>query len=107
MNPLLLTLLAMFLRQGILLLAGALGIGPIVHAYVDAHLSEFTQLSLAIAAAVATAAYAAYKQFTKRQILVTALASPVPMSESDAKAQVNDPSVITPSVTTPKDVVPQ
>lgn len=107
MNPLLLTLLAMFLRQGVLLLAGALGIGPIVHEYLDAHMSEWTQLSLGIAAAVLTATYAAYKQFTKRQVLVTALASPVPMSESDAKALVNDASVITPSVTTPKDEVPQ
>ena len=107
MNPLLLSLLSMFLRQGIFLLAGALGIGPIVHEFVDAHLSEFNQMLLGLAAALATAAYAAYKQFTKRQVLVTALASPVPMSEAEAKSLVKDNRVITPSVTTPKDEIPR
>lgn len=39
-----------------------------------------------------------YQKFKNRQTLVTALASPKPMSEDAAKALVKDPAVPTPSV---------
>lgn len=107
MNPFVLTLLGIFARQLILILAGALGIGPAVHEFIDAHMTEFNQVVAGIALAVGTALYAVYQQFKRKQILLTALASPIPMSESDAKSMVKDPSVITPSVTTPKDEIPQ
>jgi hypothetical protein len=106
MNPFLMTLLAIFFRQAVLMLAGAMGIGPVVHAFIDAHMSEWNQFALGVAAAFVTVVYAGYKAFEKRRILLTALASPVPMSEVEAKAQVKDPNVITPSVTTPKNEVP-
>lgn len=107
MNPFVLTLLGIFFRQLVLMLAGAMGIGPAVHEFLDAHISEFNQVSIAVAGAVVTAAYAAYKQFTKRQMLVTALASPIPMSERECKELVKDPSILTPSVTSSKDEVPR
>jgi hypothetical protein len=55
---------------------------------------------------VIVAGYAAWKKYRDKQIEVTALASPMPMSRDDAKALVKDPRTVTPSVTTPKSEVP-
>lgn len=107
MNPLLESLAGLFLRYLILMLAGAMGIGPAVHVFLDAHTSETDQTAGAIVLAIGTAGYAAYRQFVKRKVLLTALASPVPMSEEQAKADVRDPAIATPSVKTPKDVIPK
>lgn len=103
MNSFLVEMLAMLLRQGVLYLAGVLG----ASALASENMTAIQQWSVSAAAFLLVAGWAAWKKFQSKQVLVTALASSVPMSESDAKALVKDPSVITPSVTTPKDEVPQ
>ena len=52
-------------------------------------------------------AWGYWKDYTSQQVLVTALASHIPMSEVEARSLVTNPSVITPSVTSPKDEIPQ
>lgn len=106
MNPFVLGLLAMLLRQGILLLAGAIGIGPLVQAYVNANMSQFTQMSLGLAAAIVAVAYAAWKNFTSRQKLVQALQA-ANATEHAIEQMVKDKFTTTPSVTAPKTAVPQ
>lgn len=105
-NTFVLGLLAMLLRQGILLLAGALGIGPLVQQYVTENMTQFQQMSLGLAAAVVAIGYAAYKNFTSRQKLMQALAM-AGVSEKATEVLVKDKLVETPSVTTPKHVVPK
>ena len=107
MNPFLVALIAMLFRYGLVLLAGALGLSGPVQELVSQYATEFTQLSIAVAIAILTIGYAGFRKFRDRQKLVTALASPVPMSEAAAKAMVTDPSTMTPSVTTPKHEVPR
>jgi arginine exporter protein ArgO len=86
----------------VLYLAGALG----ATALANQNATAINQWSLSAAAFLLVAGWAAWQKFKAKQVLVTALASSVPMSEQDAKAMVKDPSTFTPSVTTPKDQVP-
>lgn len=102
MNAFLIDLLAMLLRQGVVYLAGILGASAIA----SEHATAIQQWSLSAAAFLLVAGWAAYQKYKSKQVLVTALASTVPMSEQDAKDRVADPRVYTPSVKTPKDEVP-
>lgn len=105
MNPLILALLSMFVRQAFLSLAAAIGLAPLVQPIIDQYLSQFNQLSIAVATALVTLGYAAYRKFVDRQRYVTAL-SAASMTENEAKERVKNPTVRTPSVATPKDEVP-
>jgi len=101
MAAFLIELLALVLQRGIIYLAGALG----ASALASEHLSEIEKWSASAALFTLMTAYAMWRRYQGKQVLVTALASP-PMSEAAAKALVKDPSVLTPSVTTPKDAIP-
>lgn len=102
MSPFLIELLSMLFRQGIIYLAGVIG----ASALASDHMTEITRYSSSAAIFVTVALYAAWKKYRAKQVLVTALASPQPMSENDAKAMVKDPSEFTPSVSTPKSEIP-
>ncbi len=102
MNPFLIELLTMIFRQAIIYLAGVIG----VSALASEHMSQVEQYSASAAVFALTVGYAAYRRYKAKQVLVTALASPMPMSEHECKELVKDPSVITPSVTSSKDAIP-
>lgn len=105
MNPLLVALLSMFIRQAFLALAGALGLAHLVQPIIDQYMTQFQQLSTAAAIAIVTIGYAAYRKFHDRQKLVTAL-SASSMTENESKELVANNNVRTPSTRTPKDEVP-
>ncbi len=102
LNPFIVSVLAMLLRYGIVAGAGALGLDAVLR---DSGV-DLTKLSTSAAVVLGTVAYAVYKKFGEKQVLVTALASDQPMSEAKAKAMVANPDVATPSVTTAKTEVP-
>lgn len=96
----------MLLRQGILLLAGAIGIGPLVQQYVAANMTEFQQVSLGLAAGLVALLYAAWKNFTSRQKLMQALQA-ANLTERSVELMVKDKLTETPSVMAAKHEVPQ
>jgi len=103
MAAFLIELLALVFQRGIIYLAGALG----ASALASEHMSDIEKWSASAALFTLMTAYAMWRRYKGKQVLVTALASPLPMSEAAAKALVRNPSVLTPSVTTPKDEIPQ
>lgn len=87
------------IRSGLLIVAG--------HYFAKGSIDEdmITEISSAIVV-IGTALWGLYQKYTTQQVLVTALASPTPMSEETAKAMVASPFVATPPVNTPATVVP-
>lgn len=106
MNPFLVALLSMLFRQAVLVLAGALGLTHLVQPIIDEYMTEFQQLSTAVAIAAITVGFAVWRKFKDRQKLLAALGAPLPMSERQVESLVKQPDMFTPSVTTPKDEIP-
>jgi hypothetical protein len=104
MNPFLVALLSMLVRQAFLTLAGALGLAHLVQPIVDQYMTEFQQMSVAIAFGILAVGFAAWRKFKDRQKLMTALSS-MPITEAMTEAVIREGAGV-PSVTTPKDQVP-
>lgn len=106
MNPFLVALFSMLFRYAVVMLAGALGLTHVVQPIIDQYTTEFWQLSVSVGMAMSAVGYAVWRKFKDRQKLVTALASPMPMTEKQVESLVKRPDMFTPSVTTPKDAIP-
>lgn len=102
MNPFLIEVLAMLFRQGMIYLAGVLG----VSAFAASHMTQIQQYSVSGAVFALTVGYAFYKKYFHKQLLVTAL-NVANLSEREVKALVKDRNTPTPSVKSSKSKVPQ
>ena len=104
-NTFILGLLATFIRYGVVALAGTLGLGPALEAFIKGDPQKWTQLSLSIATVLATILYALYKKFLDKQKLLQVLAE-AGMTERGVESLVKSNDIPTPSVLTPKTQVP-
>ena len=106
MNPLLVELVAMYLRQLAMMLVGAVGLTQVVQPLVDRYMSDFTQASLSFAGALLLMAYTTLRKVNWRQKLVQAL-SEANTTERTIERMVADKTITTPSVMTPKTEIPR
>lgn len=104
MNPLLVALLAMLFRQGVLALAGAIGLAKYVQPIIDQYATDFQQLSVAVALFVLAAGYAGFRKLWDRQKLVTALGTHGVTTERAIETTIRHGGAA--SVTTPKNEIP-
>jgi len=104
-NTFVLGLLAILVRAGLLMVFGAIGLTPLIQAYINENVAQWQQLSLAIAGVIVTVGYALYKKFVDKQKLVQALAE-AGMTEKGVEMLVASKTTVTPSVLTPKTQVP-
>lgn len=106
MNPMLVSLVAMLLRQGILMLAGALGLSQIVQPLINQYLSEYNQFLASAAAGIIVVGYAIMKKVFERHKFLMA-ASIAGKTEHQIETLVKSTLTPNPSVSTPKDQIPQ
>lgn len=104
MNPFLVALLSMLVRQAFIALAGALGLSKLVLPLIDQYMTQFQQLSVAIAVAIVTVGYAAYRKLVDRQKLVTALSTNGITTERAIESIIRHGGAA--SVSTPKNEIP-
>lgn len=105
LNPFVLGLLAMLVRQALLTLIGAMGLTPLIQPYLDANMTQFTQFSLAVAGGLGIVGYAIWRKVFEQKKLVQALAE-AGTSEKAIEQMVKSPTVATPSVLSVKTQVP-
>jgi hypothetical protein len=104
-NPFVIGLLGILIRQVLLVIAGSLGVGPAVHAYLDAHMTEANQFFVGMAAALLLLAYSVRKWFSGRQKFAQVLQY-AGVTEREVEAMIKDDRVETPSVLAKKTEVP-
>jgi len=104
MNPFVLSLITMLLRYGVMAVAGALGLTHLVQPLIDRYLSDYEQVTAAIALALATALYAAARKFWDKQKFATAAAADYKISERDVEFKIQMGRAA--SVVIPKSEVP-
>ena len=100
MNPLEQEIIASFLRSLLKISAGYLVARGVWSQ------EEAASYIAPAALALAGLALSAWKTYKSRQKLVTALAMPSGATEVDVKAAIDDPKVVTPPVSLPKDQAP-
>jgi len=106
MNPFVMQLIGMLVRQGLLMLFAALGLSSLVKPIIDANMDAFEQLVMGLAGAIALVGYSCYRKFKDRQKLMEALRSSQPMTEHQVEVLVKHADSFTPSVKTQKDEIP-
>ena len=104
-NPFVLQLLGVIVRQLLLMLFTSLGLAHVVQPVIDANLSEWNQLTMSVAGVLAVMGYAAWRAFRGRQKFLQAC-SEANITEHQIEQMVRSPEIATPPVTTPKTVIP-
>lgn len=100
--PFIQQIIGVFVRALVVWAAGYLA----AHANITLTEDQIGQLVTYLAPVVAVVAWSVWQKYHGRQKLLTAAASPRPMSEHEVEALVKDPAVPTPSVLTPKTELP-
>lgn len=102
MNQALKESLGIVVRAALLMLATWLKVDNVLEPYAGEIVAQLVPLLMA----GGTLAYQQLVNYFKRQKLMTALSLSIPVSEAKVEAMVKDPDTVTPSVATPKSVVP-
>ena len=105
MNPFVLALITMMVRYSVFAVAGALGLTHLIQPIIDQYMSDYLQVTAAVALALATLLFGAARKFWDRQKFATAAATSGTVSEQEVEFIIATGGAA--SVKTPKQEIPQ